>query len=236
MDLIGGDGGALWCPKCFADAPGATDGVCPTCKTPLVDFDRWLDSPGLARAAVDEPPAGWFEPAPAPAPKQVATRGERRERTVAGVVYVVALLPVALVVMGVYWILSGNGRPANSAPAVSPTSSSSAARPGAHASAPSRPAVAASAPSKSPSSPRPSATLPGSTKHCSAKVAVKGGTSCGFGLNVAKALPAKLPSARAFTVKASSPVTHKTYVLACTNGPVVKCVGGRSAEIYIIPG
>jgi hypothetical protein len=57
-------------------------------------------------------------------------------------------------------------------------------------------------------------------------------TSCEFALETATALSsasATLPA----TVTATSPVTKKSYTMACENTTPVRCTGGNNAVVYV---
>ncbi|XVX20016.1 hypothetical protein ACQP1U_17280 [Actinomycetota bacterium] len=100
-------------------------------------------------------------------------------------------------------------------------------------------------PSKSPTTKKSSPTsakktaakaLPASANRCSPRVGTGGRTSCSFAGKVRAAAAAKSWGAGAstFRVRATSPVTHKTYTLRCSNGSVTVCKGGAAAVVYLV--
>ena len=66
---------------------------------------------------------------------------------------------------------------------------------------------------------------------CSATVSVGPATTCPFALNVESAWNAA--GRGTVTVDAFSPVTGKTYSMACVDGTLVVCSGGNDARVYI---
>ncbi|MCE1178217.1 MAG: hypothetical protein LWW86_04200 [Micrococcales bacterium] len=115
---------------------------------------------------------------------------------------------------------------ATSAPPAAPTSAAPASR-----------SAASRTPAAKTTTPSPRATaLPGSAKRCSATVGTAGRTSCSFAGRVGAAAAAKRFGAGAdrFSVRAASPVTHKTYTMSCTNGAVTVCKGGNAAVVYLV--
>lgn len=85
--------------------------------------------------------------------------------------------------------------------------------------------------STSASSAAASASWPANAKQCSGSVAVNPSTSCEFAAAVAKAAA---NGTDAFSVEATSPVTHKKYMMQCTTqNKLVTCTGGDNAVVYL---
>lgn len=147
-----------------------------------------------------------------------------------GVMIGVGAAALVLLVLLSYWIFGGSDEPAKPSGAASKSTSVSAST---------KPSAAVSTPVAS--TPAASIKVPGDAIPCTQPT--KGepyttfvgnnGTTCGFADKVRTAYVAA--GGKPGTVQATSPVTKKTYDMACTGSSTVLCKGGNNAVVYLVP-
>lgn len=219
--------------------------VCSNCGYALGPEDQYCGGCGayLTEAPAEEPTPGsttgpdhW---AAGYQPAEHQVRPPRRSGTIGVVIGALAVLVITAVLF--IWLGNRDGEDDQSASPTSttpaPTATESPSQPPTTA-APTTPTTAPTTPTAEPTR----IELPGSATQCNnvGGMAVFRGndqTSCQFAENVARAFGAlEQPVTAAVTLAdVASPITGRTYDLACDFSSPVRCTGGDNAVIYLSP-